>query len=405
MMNQRFRNTLILTLFALLLSVCSGETTSSPKTPASPAGKHFVNTTEIASDPDLDAMARIMAGLEPASSAPEAWKTIAASAAFAAHKQQLGASFSRAEKSRLSIMKQWSAEELADVCKEANDLFYPFSGPDIMTAHAIFPCAKDYIMIGLEPAGIPPALGNMNEAVRARYFAAVRNSLGSILNYSFFRTNDMRDDFRGVLDGLTPILMVFLAREGNELVAARVATMLPDGTISERDPKKAPSAEERKAEATGVPGIRFYFKDVKDGRLKTVTYFSVDISDTGLANRAFFLETIGRTGTYTTYLKSASYLMHRDSFSKIRSFILDNSDHVIQDDSGMPLAFFPEGKWNRSFYGMYTQPIPLFASRYQPDLRAIYKDPVKNGVKKLPFGTGYNFKEGDSHLLVARKKK
>lgn len=405
MMIQIFRNSLTLTLVALLPGLCSGPKTSTTVTAEPPSRKHFVSTTEIDSDPDLDAMARIMAGLEPAPSAHESYRSMAASHAFIVHRDQMGASFARAEKNRLSIMKKWSAEELADICGEANDLFYPFSGPDIMTAHAIFPCAKDYIMIGLEPAGVPPALQQMNDALRARYFAAIRNSLGSILNYSFFRTNDMRDDFRGVLDGLTPVLMVFLAREGNELHAARVVTMLRDGTINERDTKTAPSAEVRKIEATGVPGIRIYFKDVKDGRLKTVTYFSVDISDAGLANRAYFLETIGRTGPYTTYLKSASYLMHRDSFSKIRSFILENSDHVIEDDSGIPLAFFPETKWNRSFYGMYTQPIPLFASRYQPDLRAIYRDPVKNGVKKLPFGTGYNFKEGDSHLLVARKKK
>jgi hypothetical protein len=143
---------------------------------------------------------------------------------------------------------------------------------------------------------------------------------------------------------------------------------------------------------------------VKDKRLKSITYFSVDISDSGLANRAFFLDSIGRTAPYTTYLKSASYLMHRDSFSRIRSFILEKSNHVVEDDSGMPLAFFPADKWARSFYGMYTQPISLFAARYQPDLRAIYKDAAKNGVKPLPFGTGYNFKEGDSHLLVARKK-
>ncbi len=398
------RTLYLLTVFALFLSVCSGETTSSPNEPSPVEDQHFVEMTEIAANPDLDAMARIMAGLEPESSASETWKKVASSRAFQRHKKQLGASFSRAEKKRLAIMKKWSSEELADVCKEANDLFYPFSGPDIMTAHALFPCARDYIMIGLEPAGVPPALENMTEAARARYFAAIRDSLGSILSFSFFRTNDMRQDFRGVLDGLTPILMVFLAREGNELVAARVATMLPDGTVKERNPSVPPTAEERRQEASGVPGIRFYFKDVKDGRLKTVTYFSVDISNNGMKKKDYFLKAIGKTGPYTTYLKSASYLMHRNTFSTIRSFILENSDHVIQDDSGMPLAFFPESKWDRSFYGMYTRPIPLFASRYQPDLRAIYKNPAKNGVKKLPFGTGYNYREGDSHLLVARKK-
>ena len=402
-MNKYTTTLLTLAIFSLSLTQCNAE--KKPTVDSAPANqkKHFVSDRQTETDANLNAMAQLMAGLEPNES-DDTIKKISNTASFKLHKQQLGASFAKAETSRLSLMKNWSNTELADVCNEANDLFYPFSGPDIMTAHAIFPCSQDYIMFGLEPAGIPPALEAMNETQRARYFAAIRSSLGSILNFSFFRTNDMRDDFRGVLDGLTPILMVFLSREGNELVSAKVVSLQPNGQVIERDPKIKPTPEQRTTEANGVNGIRFYFKDVKSKTLKTVTYFSVDISDAGLAGKDWFLGTIGKTAPLTTYLKSASYLMHRDSFSKIRSFILDHSNQVVEDDSGMPLSFFKETEWQRSFYGNYTKPIPLFASRYQPDLRAIFKEPQKNGVKKLPFGTGYNFHEGDSHLLVARKK-
>lgn len=400
-------NRISISLLVSILSFCTAETNSNPEAAPNQERPHFVNTTkpnfQIVADKNLHDTALLMAGLSLDKQSNPELITISQSASFKTHKDSLGSSFSRAEQKRLRSMKEWSEKELADVCKQGNDLFYPFSGPDIMTAHAIFPCAKDYIMIGLEPAGIPPQIQKMNEAARARYFAAIRNSLGSILNYSFFRTNDMRDDFQGVLDGLTPILMVFLAREGNEIIAARVVTLLPDQSVIERDYNQPATEQEKKIESTGVRGIRFYFKDAKDQRLKTVTYFSVDISDSGLVNRDYFLKTIATTGSYTTYLKSASYLMHRDSFSKIRSFILDNSDHVIEDDSGIPLSFFSDTNWAKSYYGMYTKPIPLFAARYQSDLRAIFKDTKKNHVKPLPFGTGYNYQEGDSHLLVARK--
>lgn len=400
-MHAGIRTTLSLIAF-LFLTLCSGQT---PSRQQQDRPIRFVDGSHVpATDPDLNALARTLAGLAPSESAPDAWKKTASTAAFRQHQDTLGASFATAEKRRLLLMKEWSQTELADVCKEGLDLFYPFSGPDIMTAHAIFPCASNYIMFGLEPPGVPPAFTNLSEPLKARYLGAVRNALGSILNYSFFRTNDMRDDFRGVLDGLSPILLVFLAREGNEVLAARTVTFLPDGTVRERLPGSTPTAEEKTAEAGGVPGIRYYFKDVKDGRTKTVTYFSVDISDAGITGKEFFLNGIGRTSPYTTYLKSASYLMHRDSFSKVRSFILEQSHHVIEDDSGMPLAFFTKDTWDLSFYGNYTQPIALFAGRFQKDLRNIYLHPGENGVKALPFGTGYNFAPGDSHMLVARKK-
>ncbi|MBW7857120.1 MAG: hypothetical protein H3C43_02190 [Leptonema sp. (in: Bacteria)] len=396
-------NRLPIFLLVTILSVCSVETNSTPEAAPNQNRPHFVNTeATIVPDQNLNDTARLMAGLSLDDTANQELKAIDQSASFKTHKDSLGASFSKAEQKRLTIMKDWSTKELADICKQKNDLFYPFSGPDIMTAHAIFPCAKDYIMIGLEPAGVPPRLQKMNEVARARYFAAIRNSLGSILSFSFFRTNDMRDDFQGVLDGLTPILMVFLAREGNEIIAAKAVTLMADKSVVERDHNTPATEQENK---TGIPGIRFYFKDAKEKNIKTVTYFSVDISDSGLANRGYFLDAIAATGSYTTYLKSASYLMHRDSFSKIRSFILENSDHVVEDDSGIPLSFFSEANWQRSFYGMYTKPIPLFSARYQSDLRAIYKEPKKNNIKPLPFGTGYNYQEGDSHLLVARKNK
>lgn len=400
-MQSGFRTMTVTLLSIFLLTVCTGQTPSRQQD----RPLRFVDTSAApTADPDLNALARTLAGLAPTESAPDAWKKIADTNSFRQHREILGASFATAEKRRLLLMKEWSQTELADVCKEGLDLFYPFSGPDIMTAHAIFPCAPNYIMFGLEPPGVPPTFTNLSEPLKARYLGAVRNALGSILNYSFFRTNDMRDDFRGVLDGLSPILLVFLAREGNEVLSARVVTFLPDGSIKERAPASTPSPEERAAEAAGIPGIRYYFKDVKDGRIKSVTYFSVDISDDGMKGKEFFLNGMARTAPYTTYIKSASYLMHRDSFARVRSFILEKSHHIIEDDSGMPLAFFVKDAWNLSFYGNYTQPIALFAGRFQKDLRNVYLHPKENGVKALPFGTGYNFAPGDSHMLVARRK-
>lgn len=52
-------------------------------------------------------------------------------------------------------------------------------------------------------------------------------------------------------------------------------------------------------------------------------------------------------GVVNTYLKGASYLLHRNSFSLIRNIILDQSEQVIQDDSGVPFKWFlkEDTKW------------------------------------------------------------
>ena len=94
--------------------------------------------------------------------------------------------------------------------------------------------------------------------------------------------------------------------------------------------------------------------------------------------------------------------MHKPYFSIIRDFILSESKSVLQDDSGIPFKFLNEGKWDLTIYGSYTVPIPMFKPFYQDDLKKAVSDSSK--VKKLPFGIGYNWRLGQSNLLVAKKK-
>ena len=47
---------------------------------------------------------------------------------------------------------------VAKTNQNAKVIFYPFSGPDYLTAHAFFPNADKYVMLGLEPVGKLPEL-------------------------------------------------------------------------------------------------------------------------------------------------------------------------------------------------------------------------------------------------------
>ncbi len=105
---------------------------------------------------------------------------------------------------------------------------------------------------------------------------------------------------------------------------------------------------------------------------------------------------------FNTYLKGASYLLHYASFSTIRNFILDNTQHVTQDDSGIAYRYFEKrGKWDYIFYGKYRRPLSLFPGCYQPELDSLYK---QVGSKDVGFGIGYNFKDQNSNLMIATKK-
>ena len=62
----------------------------------------------------------------------------------------------------------------------------------------------------------------------------------------------------------------------------------------------------------------------------------------------------------------------------------------------MPL--FNKDKWNIQLYGIYNGPIPLFAKKFEKDLKEAY---AKEKVKPINFQYGYGSHCG---LLVAKKK-
>ena len=84
--------------------------------------------------------------------------------------------------------------------------------------------------------------------------------------------------------------------------------------------------------------MKIVFSD-GSGPHQTLYYFSTDLSDDGV-KRSGFLAFCAKLGTADSFVKSASYLMHSGGFGTVRSFLLDHSATVLEDDSGIPLAYF-----------------------------------------------------------------
>jgi len=93
-------------------------------------------------------------------------------------------------------------------------------------------------------------------------------------------------------------------------------------------------------------------------------------------------------------------MTHRDEFSTIRGLILDNSQAVLQDDSGIPYHFFTPDQWKVQLFGEYTHPYASFRYLIQPDLQKAYHDP---SARPLPFRIGYGYGKVNSNLQLARR--
>ena len=333
--------------------------------------------------------------------------------------------WTRLEQGQLKKVKSWSAQEMllnpldaqessSNDQQQVPTIFYPFSGADFLYANTLFPSADQYVMIGLEHIGKVPDIRKIPVDFWENYFLALRTAQDDILTASFFKTKDMRVDFRiQELKGTLPILMIFLTRTGHKIITMEPVEINDSGMVVKSSFEKIACHQ-----AGQMNGIKIIFeKDNKGDSLaskeeneKTLYYFSIDLSDRSLVKKPHFEGFLDQFGQVVTFIKSASYLMHEKEFSMIRTSILDHSRVVLQDDSGIPLKYFArkdtsgaeqKNEFELTFYGAYKEPIRLFKSFYQEELKKNYADSSK--TKPLLFRIGYQTPTNKSNLLVARK--
>src|SRR5437867_892756 len=159
-----------------------------------------------------------------------------------------------------------------------------------------------------------------------------------LANTTYFITQDMKVDLHAQnLNGVLLILYTCIARADKSIASVSFGSLNSGGVFEEAAPG-------RKGGST--PGVRIRYTDNQSGNAQTLYYFTTDISDGGIKATPGFLKFCQRLGTGASFLKSPSYLLFESGFATIRNFILEHSNMIVQDDSGIPLAYFDPNKWS-----------------------------------------------------------
>lgn len=346
-------------------------------------------TTATVSHAVANETAQFLAGLPPASSPPLA---IRSGAPWRRHAADLDAQWRRLHASRLAPIERWSAHALGKASADGGTVFYPFGGPDVVSVVTYFPHAARYILIGLEPVGPIPNPSALQPDSLDAYLANLRRASRSIVDLSFYKTNDMEVDFART--GVLPTLLLGLARSG--CAVSDIALVELDSLGAAVPPTHvAPPHGQHKIHGVEIAATR-------DGHPVQLDYYAMDLSDAGIASGVGARKFLADVDPTTTFVKAATYLMHKPYFSRVRRAILDRTQYVLEDDSGIPFHYFPPSMWKTTLFGSYAGPIKMFNEREQADLRAAYA--VPGAVHALPFGTGYQFERGKSNLLLAERR-
>lgn len=329
----------------------------------------------------VDDTAKFLAGMKPSADSP--LTPLTQDPAWQRHARFFDGAFAQLEQRQLSRIRTWSETNLA---APRPTMFYMFSGPDFLYANAFYSKATTYVLSALEPVGSVPDLTRLSRGGVASALYNVERSLGSIISFSFFITKHMKTDLQaGQISGTLPILYVFLARSGMTIRSVSPISLDDKGASYFANENPGPNA---------TRGVRIIFAG-SDGQERTLYYFSTDLSNSGV-KASGFLKFCATLAPGNSLLKSASYLLHSGNFTTVRDFLLANSATIIQDDSGIPLAYYGTKRWRFFPFGRYLGPIDEFPGRYQESYAALFRR-----AQPMDFGIGYRWRTSESNLLLA----
>ena len=359
-----------------------------------------VSTDEdaVKSDPVWDDTARFLAALPVREESP--LKSLTTAPEYKDHALFMKSFWERVEKENIAKISTWHGSNVpAD--RKTRLAIYPFSGADFVNLQVLYPRCTEYLMIALEEPGKVPDLLAMKPWELYAGLSSLRRVMSSIATQNYFKSAVMKQEMTNqFIDGTIPVLMIFTARLGNRIISVEHVMLDEAGNIRSYIPGTGKAAFN-----PAVRGCRICFISPEGRKRKVLTYLRMrlgkDTLETSTCEGKFF-NSLPRFGMIT---KSAVYLLHGDSLQNMNRYLLERSDIIFQDDSGIPYRMFKSDDWDISLHGTYTSPpfiSDLSFTPVQNDLALAYK----NSRGKLPFNFGYGVLAGPgrSNLLCAVRK-
>jgi hypothetical protein len=344
---------------------------------------------------------RVLAGLAPGD--PTRYAALLNRPAWMTHRTEFDTNWSKVSTSRFPAMRAWRDKEFKAVADGCTTLFYPFGGPDFLNAYLLYPSCRQYLLFGLERVGSIPALERLAPERADAVLAQLRESLSDLFLRDYFITRTMMEELRTPeVDGTLPLLLTMLARLDARVVSVEFGDIVPEAAPKPAAPiagDAAPKASAAPAKAAKPTRVTVTFLSPGAAQPQSLVYYQVNLQDPQFAARKTFIASLKAMAPFTTFVKSASYLMHDDRFGTIRSMVLTDSSSILQDDTGVPFRFLEKSAWALTFYGKYTKPISDFKYGFQKDLDAAFAQP--GAARELPFTFGYHWREGSSSVMLA----
>ena len=328
------------------------------------------------------AAAILLAGQQPVTGLPPA---LAQSPRWAAFAKEVTANWARYSQKIADPMSQWALAELP-VAPET--VFYPFSGPDFVTVHQLFPTAQRYVMMAMQNAERPLDLANLAPELIDPSLSVLTSAWQHFGENGFYVTEYLEKYLYSTRAniGASTFIVSFLTLQGFEIERVVPIHVAADGSLQELAPE-TPRWRSVRIQAS------------KQGKPIVVDYLKIDLSNPGLQAAPQHLALIGTLTKNPVLFKAASHLPQNVGFSMIANQVLAHSPLIVQDETGLSYSTLIRAH-QVALFGKFVTAHHAFPS-YHHDLAKAFAQ--RDDIKPLNFRFGY-FKDGNYALMVASRK-
>jgi hypothetical protein len=324
----------------------------------------------------------LLAGQQPVTGLPPA---IAESPRWAAFAKEVTANWTRYSQKIAEPMSQWALAELPRI---SDTVFYPFSGPDFVTVHQLFPTAQRYVMMAMQNAERPLDLANIAPDLLEPSLGVLTSAWQHFGENGFYVTEYLEKYLYSTRAniGASTFIVSFLSLQGFEIERVVPIQVAADGTLQEMSPD-TPRWRSVRIQAS------------KQGKPIIIDYLKIDLSNAGLQATPENLMLINTLTTNPVLFKAASHLPQNVGFNVIANQVLAQSPLIVQDETGLSYSTLIRAH-QVALFGKFVVAHHAFTS-YHTDLAKAFAQ--RSDIKPLNFRFGY-FKDGNYALMVAARK-
>lgn len=324
----------------------------------------------------------LLAGQQPVTGLPPA---IAQSPRWATFAQEVTANWALYSQKIADPMSHWA---LAELPVTPETVFYPFSGPDFVTVHQLFPTAQRYVMMAMQNAERPLDLANLAPDLLEPSLGVLTSAWKHFGDHGFYVTEYLEKYLYSTRAniGASTFIVSFLSLQGFEIERVVPIQVAADGSLQELSPD-TPRWRSVRIQAS------------KQGKPIIVDYLKIDLSNAGLQAAPQNLALIGTLTKNPVLFKAASHLPQNVGFSVIANQVLERSPLVVQDETGLKYSNLIQS-YQVALFGKFVAAHHAFPS-YHVDLAKGFAQ--RDDIKPLNFRFGY-FKDGNYALMIATRK-